>query len=244
LLGLTIMKTRALQGAMKRLIDVLASAALLLLLWPLLMSVGLLIRWQMGPPVLFRQKRSGLRGHAFVLYKFRTMSGADRSGASAKSCNERITPLGHFLRQTSLDELPQLWNVLRGDLSLVGPRPLLMEYLDRYTPGQARRLTVKPGITGWAQIHGRNAISWEEKFTFDVWYVDHWNLWLDLRILLATVWKVLRREGVDAQGTAIMPPFLGGANKNRMSGQEYREDAAGSALRAHGTPHRTKARKR
>jgi sugar transferase EpsL len=197
------------QRFIKRSLDVLVSAFLLLLLAPVMACVWLLIRWKMGAPVLFRQQRPGLRGRLFTLYKFRTMSDACVPDGALRSDAQRLTALGRILRRLSLDELPQLWNVFRGDMSLVGPRPLLVEYLPRYTPEQARRHDVAPGITGWAQINGRNAITWEEKFRLDTWYVDHWSLWLDLRILLATAWKVARREGISAESHATMPEFRG-----------------------------------
>jgi lipopolysaccharide/colanic/teichoic acid biosynthesis glycosyltransferase len=165
----------------------------------------------MGSPVLFVQQRPGLRGRGFRLVKFRTMKSAVGHDGRELPDAERLTALGRFLRATSLDELPQLWNVLRGDLSLVGPRPLLVQYLERYTPEQARRHDVLPGITGWAQVNGRNAISWEEKFALDVWYVDHWSFVLDLRILLLTIVRVLQREGIAQGGHVTMPEFMGTA---------------------------------
>jgi lipopolysaccharide/colanic/teichoic acid biosynthesis glycosyltransferase len=168
-----------------------------------------MIRLTMGSPVLFRQVRPGRYCRLFTLFKFRTMRNTTAPEGAPLPDTERLTPLGTFLRRTSLDELPQLWNVLRGDLSLVGPRPLLPEYLDRYTTIQARRHEVRPGITGWAQVNGRNALSWEDKFALDVWYVDNWNLWLDLRILWLTLIKVLRREGIQAADHATMPEFKG-----------------------------------
>ncbi|HQR03318.1 MAG: sugar transferase [Proteobacteria bacterium] len=194
---------------LKRLADLVAAALGLLLLAPLLIALGLLIRWRLGAPVFFRQTRPGLNGLPFRMIKFRTM--CDTCGADGQPLPDaqRITPLGRFLRASSLDELPELWNVLRGDMSLVGPRPLLMEYLPLYSPEQARRHEVRPGITGWAQINGRNALCWEEKFALDVWYVDHRSLWLDLGILWATVRKVLKREGISAAGEATMPKFTG-----------------------------------
>jgi sugar transferase EpsL len=198
---------------LKRFIDVLVSAVALLLLSPILALTALLIRLKMGSPVLFRQTRPGLHGKPFTFYKFRTMTcDCDENGCFlADEC--RLTRLGLFLRRTSLDELPQLWNVLKGDMSLVGPRPLLMEYLPRYSPEQMRRHDVKPGITGWAQVNGRNAITWEQKFELDVWYVDNWSLALDIRILFLTVANVLKREGINQQGNATMERFLG----SRMS---------------------------
>jgi sugar transferase EpsL len=203
------------QLVVKRLMDVSVAAGLLLLLAPLLACVGLLVRWQMGPPILFRHRRPGKHGRPFTLHKFRTMTDARNPDGTTRPDGDRLTPLGRFLRRASLDELPQLWNVLRGDMSLVGPRPLLMQYLDRYTAEQARRLNVKPGITGWAQINGRNAISSEEKFVFDVWYVDHWSLWLDLRILVLTVVRVFKREGISAADHCTMPEFMGPASSRK-----------------------------
>jgi len=163
----------------------------------------------LGSPVFFRQTRPGLHGKPFNLIKFRTMTNTKDHFGRLLPDSKRITKLGRFLRITSLDELPELWNVLKGDMSLVGPRPLLMEYLDKYTPEQARRHEVKPGITGWAQINGRNALSWEERFKMDVWYVDNQNLWLDLKILFLTIWKVLAREGISKPGHATMTKFSG-----------------------------------
>lgn len=194
---------------MKRLFDLLLSFGLLLILaLPLLLLWGL-VRCKLGSPVLFRQVRPGLHGRPFMMVKFRTMT--DERGADGELLPDaqRLTSFGRFLRATSLDELPELWNVLRGEMSLVGPRPLLMEYLPLYSPEQARRHEVCPGITGWAQVNGRNALSWEERFKLDVWYVDHRSLWLDLRILWLTVRKVIVREGISAQGEATMPKFTG-----------------------------------
>ncbi len=212
------MITRPLRLAVKRGFDAAVAAVLLLLLAPLLAVIGLFVRWKMGSPVLFSQVRPGLFGRPFRLHKFRTMTNARGPDGSFRPDSERLTRLGQFLRRSSLDELPQLWNVLRGDLSLVGPRPLLMEYLERYSPEQARRLDVKPGITGWAQINGRNAIAWEEKFRLDVWYVDHWSLRLDLRILLLTAGKVLRRDGISAASHATMPEFMGATAEQKKAG--------------------------
>lgn len=163
----------------------------------------------MGRPVLFRQRRPGRGGRPFGMVKFRTMSDARDAEGRLLPDGERLTLVGRFLRATSLDELPELWNVLVGDMSLVGPRPLLMAYLDRYTPEQARRHDVKPGVTGWAQINGRNAISWDEKFALDTWYVDNRSLWLDMRILYATVMQVVRRKDINSAEAATMPEFLG-----------------------------------
>jgi lipopolysaccharide/colanic/teichoic acid biosynthesis glycosyltransferase len=194
---------------MKRFFDfVAASLALLILALPLL-ALALLIRRKLGSPVLFRQVRPGLHGKPFTMVKFRTMTDACGPDDALLPDAQRLTPFGLFLRASSLDELPELWNVLKGDMSLVGPRPLLMEYLPLYTREQARRHAVRPGITGWAQVNGRNAISWEDKFALDVWYVDHRSLWLDIKILWLTVKKVLVRDGISAAGEATMPKFMG-----------------------------------
>ncbi|GMV55093.1 MAG: sugar transferase [Betaproteobacteria bacterium] len=186
----------------------LAGLALLVLCLPLLL-LACLVRLRLGSPVLFRQTRPGLHGRPFTLVKFRTMTDARGQDSTLLPDAQRLTPFGRFLRTNSLDELPELWNVLRGDMSLVGPRPLLMEYLSLYSPEQARRHEVRPGITGWAQVNGRNALSWDERFKLDVWYVNHRTLRLDLRILWLTVRKVLVREGISAQGEATMPKFTG-----------------------------------
>ena len=193
----------------KRGIDVIFSLTALLILLPVMAVVVVAIRLTMGRPVFFRQLRPGYRKKPFVLYKFRTMREAHNADGAPRPDAERLTRLGQLLRHTSLDELPQLWNVLRGDLSLVGPRPLLMHYLPLYTPEQARRHDVKPGITGWAQVNGRNAISWEDKFSYDVWYVEHWSLWLDLKILILTLIKVTRQTGISQAGQATMRNLLG-----------------------------------
>ena len=196
---------------MKRLFD-LAVLALTLPVWlPLLAVVALLVRGKLGSPVLFRQRRPCLGGRPFELRKFRSMTDVRDAQGRLLPDSERITPWGRWLRASSLDELPELLNVLRGEMSLVGPRPLLMQYLERYSPRQARRHDVRPGLTGWAQINGRNALSWEEKFELDVWYVEHQSLWLDLRILLRTVGKVLRREGITLEGEATTREFMGSA---------------------------------
>ena len=195
------------QAHLKRVFDVVVSATALVVLAPVMGLIALLVWRTMGRPVLFRQARPGLHGKPFVMYKFRTMRDLRDAEGNLLPDEARLTPFGRWLRTTSLDELPELVNVLRGEMSLVGPRPLLMEYLERYTPEQARRHEVKPGITGWAQIHGRNNLSWEERLRLDVWYVDHWSLWLDLKILWRTLWMVLRREGISAQGHATMPRF-------------------------------------
>jgi lipopolysaccharide/colanic/teichoic acid biosynthesis glycosyltransferase len=194
---------------MKRLFDLfLASLLLLLLLVPALV-LALLIRIKLGSPVLFRQARPGLNGRAFTMVKFRTMTDqCDQNGILMPDAL-RLTPFGSFLRATSLDELPELWNVIKGEMSLVGPRPLLMEYLPLYSPEQARRHEVRPGMTGWAQVNGRNAISWSEKFKLDVWYVDNRSMWLDVRILCLTARKVLVRDGINANGETTMSKFTG-----------------------------------
>ncbi len=194
---------------LKRLFDLILSIILLILFAPVMIILALLIRAQMGRPVVFRQKRPGLGGQPFDLYKFRTMTDQRDSDGRLLPDEKRLTGLGRLLRRFSLDELPQLFNVLKGELSFVGPRPLLMQYLERYSPEQARRHEVKPGITGWAQVNGRNAISWEEKFELDVWYVDNKNFLLDLKILYMTVLKVLKAEGISGDGSATMPEFMG-----------------------------------
>lgn len=197
----------------KRAFDLAVSFTALALLWPLLLALALLIRTKLGAPVLFRQQRPGLHGQPFTLLKFRTMSDARDSQGELLPDAQRLTPFGQFLRSASLDELPELLNVLRGDMSLVGPRPLLMRYLDRYTPQQMRRHDVRPGITGWAQVNGRNALTWEQKFALDVWYVEHRSFWLDLRILAMTVRNVLRREGISQPGQATMEEFFGSSEQ-------------------------------
>ena len=172
------------------------------------MCITALLVWlSLGPPIFFSQPRPGQDGRLFTLLKFRTMKNDRDAQGNLLSDAERLTAVGRFLRATSLDELPELVNVLHGEMSLVGPRPLLVQYLDRYTPEQARRHEAKPGITGWAQINGRNTISWEEKFALDVWYVDHLSFWLDVRILLLTLWRVIRRQGINQEGHATMPEF-------------------------------------
>jgi lipopolysaccharide/colanic/teichoic acid biosynthesis glycosyltransferase len=181
----------------------------LIILSPVFIAVSVLVWLCMGRPIVFRQQRPGRFAKPFMLLKFRTMSERRDAGGKLLHDTDRLTRFGRLLRATSLDELPQLWNVLRGDLSLVGPRPLLMQYLPRYSPEQARRHEVMPGITGWAQVNGRNALNWEEKFTMDTWYVDHWSLWLDLKILSMTVLRVLRRDGISNQDHATMPEFMG-----------------------------------
>jgi len=193
----------------KRLFDLLLTVPGVILISPLLAVLALLVRIRLGSPVLFRQVRPGLRAEPFVLYKFRTMRDLRTADGRLLPDEVRITALGRFLRSFSLDELPELFNVLRGEMSLVGPRPLLMQYLDRYTPEQARRHEVLPGMTGWAQVNGRNALTWEQKFAHDVWYVDHASLGLDIRILALTLVKALRREGISQPGHETAEEFLG-----------------------------------
>jgi lipopolysaccharide/colanic/teichoic acid biosynthesis glycosyltransferase len=194
---------------MKRAIDVCGALLALLLLLPVIAIVAIAVRIAMGSPVLFRHVRAGYRGEPFVLFKFRSMRDAFGPDGAALPDAERLTPFGAFLRSTSLDELPELWNVLAGHMSLVGPRPLLMEYLPLYSPEQARRHEVRPGLTGWAQVNGRNALSWEQKLAYDVWYVEHRSVWLDLRILCASVAIVLRAEGIAQAGHVTAGKFPG-----------------------------------
>ncbi len=194
---------------LKRGLDIVAALVALLLLAPVLLVIGCLVRQKLGSPILFRQVRPGREGRPFRMLKFRTMLDATDARGRPLPDPERLTSFGRLLRSTSLDELPELWNVLKGDMSLVGPRPLLMEYLPLYSPEQARRHEVRPGITGWAQVNGRNSLSWEEKFALDVWYVDNRSLWLDVKILWMTVAKVVRRDGISAAGEATMAPFEG-----------------------------------
>lgn len=194
---------------MKPIFDFFASALILLLLLPVLLIIALLVRIKLGSPVFFRQIRPGLHSKPFEMIKFRTMTDARGANGVLLSDAERLAQFGRFLRSTSLDELPELWNVLRGEMSLVGPRPLLMEYLPLYTPEQARRHAVRPGITGWVQVNGRNVLSWEEKFRLDVWYVDHQSFWLDIKILFLTVKKVLSRDGISKDGHATTDYFKG-----------------------------------
>ena len=193
----------------KRIMDITGAAFGLLLLIPVIFGVAFQIRRKLGSPVLFRQVRPGKEGKPFEMVKFRTMRDAVDSNGRLVPDSERMTPFGSFLRSSSLDELPELWNVIKGDMSLVGPRPLLMEYLPLYSPEQNRRHEVRPGVTGWAQVNGRNAISWEDKFKLDVWYVDNQSLWLDLKILFLTVKKVVVRDGISAEGEATMSKFTG-----------------------------------
>ena len=195
---------------MKRLFDVILTFIAMLVFYMPAMLLAWLIKRKLGSPVFFRQTRPGRHGRPFEMVKFRTMTDVRGPDGQLLPDAVRLTAFGRFLRATSLDELPELWNVLKGDMSLVGPRPLLMEYLPLYSPEQARRHDVRPGITGWAQVNGRNALSWDEKFKLDVWYVDHRSLWLDVKILWLTVRKVLVREGISADGVATMSKFTGG----------------------------------
>ena len=208
---------------MKRLLDLAAAIVLLTGLSPIMMLAAVLVRWKMGAPILFKQLRPGLRGKPFYIYKFRTMKNGPPIVGNFLTDRDRLTSLGSWMRRASLDELPQLFNVLRGELSLVGPRPLLMEYLPRYSPEQARRHNVKPGITGWAQVNGRNAISWEEKFKYDVWYVDNRSFGLDVKILWLTLLKVLKREGINQAEQVTMEVFMGNLERPVTEGKMERE---------------------
>jgi sugar transferase EpsL len=193
----------------KRILDLTVSISAVILLSPLTLLVALVVRLMLGSPVLFRQQRPGLNGKPFTLYKFRTMTDARDPQGNLLADAKRLTRLGRFLRSTSMDELPELYNVIKGDMSIVGPRPLLMKYLNRYTTEQMRRHEVKPGITGWAQVNGRNVLTWEDKFRLDVWYVDHQSLWLDLKIIAITVWKIFKREGISQPGQVTAEEFKG-----------------------------------
>lgn len=193
----------------KRLIDIILTILMLMLLSPVLILISILVAWQHGFPILFKQKRPGYRGQIFTIYKFRTMQNLNDRHGNPLPDEKRLTKLGRFLRATSLDELPELFNVLKGEMSLVGPRPLLIAYLPLYNTEQSRRHEMLPGITGWAQVHGRNILTWQEKFAYDVWYVEHWSLWLDLKIIGMTIVKVLRREGISQPGQATAELFKG-----------------------------------
>ncbi|NOX62601.1 MAG: sugar transferase [Chloroflexi bacterium] len=193
----------------KRVFDLIVATVAIIILSPVLLVVALLVWSMLGSPIFFRQQRPGLHGKPFIIYKFRTMLDARDARGNLLSDAERLTPFGRFLRSLSLDELPELFNVIKGDMSLVGPRPLLMQYLERYTSEQMRRHEVRPGITGWAQVNGRNTLSWEERFGLDVWYVDHLTFRLDLKILALTLWKTIKREGVNQPGRATMEEFMG-----------------------------------
>jgi sugar transferase EpsL len=197
----------------KRLFDLITTLIGLIVILPLMLVISLLVWIFLGTPILFRQQRPGFKGRPFITYKFRTMTNRTSSDGKLLPDAERLNPFGRFLRSTSLDDLPQLFNVLRGEMSLVGPRPLLMQYLKRYTPEQMRRHDVLPGMTGWAQIHGRNTLDWEKKFRLDVWYVDHWSVWLDIKILVLTPWKVFKREGINQPGHATAEEFKGPENQ-------------------------------
>lgn len=194
---------------MKRFFDIALAAMLSVVLLPILVALGVLVRTKLGAPIVFRQVRPGLCGRPFTLVKFRTMTNARNEDGHLLSDAQRLTPFGRFLRSTSLDELPELWNVLRGEMSFVGPRPLLLEYLPLYSPRQARRHEVRPGITGWAQVNGRNALAWEDRLELDVWYVENRSMILDIRILFLTIGRVIRREGVTAEGSATVEKFKG-----------------------------------
>jgi len=213
----------------KRLFDIVISALLAIFVVPISLIIALLL-WIFQGTVLFRQMRPGLHGQPFLLYKFCSMNAARDAQGRLLPDEQRLTPIGSFFRKLSLDEVPQLWNVLKGDMSLVGPRPLLMEYLDRYTPEQARRHDARPGITGWAQVNGRNALTWDEKFQLDVWYVDHRSMSLDIRILWMTLWRVLRREGISSGNHATMPEFKGRFEESKDAGNAHL-DSTGSAAR-------------
>jgi sugar transferase EpsL len=193
----------------KRLLDIISSAAGLILISPLLVVLAVLVRFKLGSPILFRQQRPGLSGKAFVIYKFRTMTDQRDTSGNLLPDEQRLPTFGRFLRSTSFDELPELFNVLKGDMSIVGPRPLMMKYLCRYSPEQARRHEIKPGITGWAQINGRNAISLEDKFKLDIWYIDNWTFWLDMKIIIKSVWMVIAKKDITQQGRATMDEFMG-----------------------------------
>jgi sugar transferase EpsL len=194
----------------KRIFDILLAFTLLLLSLPVMVAVAILVRWKLGAPVLFRQQRPGMQGKAFEMIKFRTMLDAFDSSGYALADELRLTPFGRFLRASSLDELPELWNILKGNMSFVGPRPLLMEYLPLYTDEQSRRHEVRPGLTGWAQVNGRNLVSWEERFKLDVWYVENQSFWLDLKICALTVITVFSKKGISEEGQATMRKFTGG----------------------------------
>jgi len=204
----------------KRIFDITLTLIGALLLSPVFLLVALMVKNKLGSPLFFKQVRPGLNGNLFNMHKFRSMTNECDKDGKLLSDEARITKFGKFLRSTSLDELPGLWSVLKGDMSLVGPRPLLVEYLPLYSENQSRRHEVKPGITGWAQVNGRNAISWEQKFQYDVWYVDHQSLWLDIKIIWLTVKKVLVRDGVSPQGEVIMPRFDNIMNKQKSANEK------------------------
>lgn len=203
----------------KRVLDLIVAVPALLLLMPVMGAIAICVRFKLGTPVIFHQPRAGRNGQPFTLYKFRTMTDERDVAGNLLPPVERLTSYGRFLRSTSMDELPQLWNVVRGDMSLVGPRPLLLDYLPLYTPKQARRHQVRPGVTGWAQVKGRNALTWEEKFALDVWYVDHLGLVLDLKILLLTLERIVRRDDVNTRNGALMPRFMGSQPAELLEGE-------------------------
>jgi sugar transferase EpsL len=203
----------------KRVFDLVLTIPGLILISPVFLLIALLVRINHGRPLFFRQVRPGYRGKLFEVFKFRTMTDERDPEGDLLPDEERLTPLGRFLRSYSLDELPELFNILKGEMSLVGPRPLLVQYLERYSPEQARRHDVLPGMTGWAQVNGRNVLTWEDKFRLDVWYVDHWSLWLDVKILALTLWKVLTREGISQPGHATAEEFMGSKDS---SGADHR----------------------
>jgi lipopolysaccharide/colanic/teichoic acid biosynthesis glycosyltransferase len=222
--------------AIKRAFDVLVASSALVVVSPVLVVLWILVRRRLGPPAIFRQRRPGLNGRPFTLVKFRTMTGKLDASGSPLPDEARLTPFGRRLRSTSLDELPELWNVLRGDMSLVGPRPLLMQYLERYTPEQARRHEVRPGLTGWTQVNGRNALDWEQKFVLDVWYVDHRSFWLDLRILARTGKTLATREGISAPGVATAENFMGSDHRPDTPPELRREHASDASPGFGGRP--------
>lgn len=211
----------------KRLFDLVVALAALVLLSPVIVLVALMVRVSLGSPIFFRQARPGLDGKPFTLIKFRTMVDRRNSTGELLSDAQRLTTFGRFLRSTSLDELPELWNVLKGDMSLVGPRPLLLQYLDAYTPFQMRRHEVRPGVTGWAQVNGRNELDWPERFVLDVWYVDHVSFLLDLKILVLTLASVITRRGISAEGSATMPEFASAPRKADLRANEANTDVKG-----------------
>jgi lipopolysaccharide/colanic/teichoic acid biosynthesis glycosyltransferase len=204
-------KNQGFQNLLKQIADRVGAAVALLVFSPILLGIAIAIYLRMGSPILFTQPRPGKQGRIFIFYKFRTMTSERDADGHMLLDEQRLTPLGTFLRKTSLDELPQLWNILKGDMSFVGPRPLIVEYLPLYTPEQARRHDVMPGITGWAQVNGRRLLDqcWEKKFQLDVWYIDNWSLWLDLKILWMTVWQVLQRKGISQPGHVTSDYFRG-----------------------------------
>lgn len=204
---------KAIELLLKLLFDKVLAGSILLLVSPLILLISFILSFQIGSPVIFAQTRPGKNNNLFTCYKFRSMTNQRDENGKLLPDHLRLTSFGSFLRSTSLDELPQLWNVLKGDMSFVGPRPLLVSYLERYSPEQARRHEVLPGITGWAQVNGRNAITWEEKFKYDVWYVDNWSLWLDLKILFLTISKVINREGISQLNHVTMEEFRGSSGK-------------------------------